>query len=224
MKAKVITLLRICFISLLHIPLVSFAYVDDYSVETFYKDATYAHFVKSLTETYSYHYSCDPTNAKLITYATHVLRKHPDYAMSLVADFGLLESCQQQVVCASLKGAGQHNAVNAINEKYNNVCSMNDSVALINAAHVKFLDKIETAEDEKQQAMVMDACWAAYFATGDETYIIKMVDYAKTHQGQSEHAQTIAEFVSVSMVHAQNDPKIDEIIAKQTHHCPSCFR
>ncbi|MBS0287039.1 MAG: hypothetical protein JSR17_07075 [Proteobacteria bacterium] len=200
------------------------AYVDNYSVETFYKDATYSHFLRSITESYNHQYVCDPGNTKLIVYAIHVLKKHPDFAVKLVDDFGTLEDCQQQVVCASLAGASYHNEHNAINAQYNGVCTANQSLAIQNANNITFLNKIETVEDENRQALYMASCWAAFFATGDEKTIAKMAEYAKAHQGQSDHQLAIAEFESSAMLLAQQDPTINDILTKQSYQCLSCFR
>lgn len=224
MPSYCLKLIRPFFAAFLCLPAFCIAYVDDYSVETFYKDATYTHFVRSISETYSHDYSCHPANDKLITYAIHVLIKHPDFAPNLVNDFASFETCQQQVVCASLQGASFHNELRAINEQYHGACQVSMSTAVQNANNISFLSTIETFEDQKQQAANIAHCWAAYFATGDEKTIAKMVEYVKAFQGQYEHTQAISEIETRVMILAQHDPEFNNILVKHSQDCLSCFR
>lgn len=198
--------------------------VEDYSAETFYKDGTYTHFINSLSEARTFQSSCDPSNSKLTVYATMVLRSHPDFAAKIVDDFAILDSCQQQTICKSLIASHYQNQVKIINEKYNNACTLSEGDAIDVISNVTFLDKIESYEDQRIQLAKIDHCWAAFFATGDEKHILKMLEYAKQYEGHSEHAQIISEFLSSSSALAQVDPAINEIMAKNSYVCLSCFR
>ncbi len=198
--------------------------VEDQSVETFYKDGTYTHFINSLSAGHTFQTSCDPSNSKLTIYATMVLRSHPDFASKIVDDFATLDSCQQQTICKSLIASNHHNEVKAINEKYNEACFMSGNEPVDIITNVTFLDKIESYEDQRIQLEKIDHCWAAFFATGDEKYILKMMEYTKQYESNSEHAQIISEFLSSSSVLAQLDPAINEIMVKNSFNCLSCFR
>ncbi len=224
MKAYCSKFINALLAILLCVPQFAFALVDDYSVETYSKDETYAHFTNSLSGSSSFNSSCDSSNSKVLIYATIVLRKHPDYVAKLVNDFASFDSCQQRMICASLTATGFNNEIRTINDKNNSACLFNDNIAIQNINNIQFLNKIETYEDAKLQASYMDHYWAAYFATGDESYIAKMVEYARLHKGQSGHEYIISEFEYASTVIAQKDPAFNDLLVKHYHVCLGCFR
>ncbi len=224
MKVQNPLLLRLFLAILAMLPLQLNAAENDYAMETFYKDATYTHFINSMTEHYSFLSSCVPShNAKLTVYAMYVFKKHPDFASNVVGDFSSFDSCQQEVICKSLIAAGFTNEANKIDEKYNNACQATDKLNLKQINNMQLLNNIETYEDEKLQATIIDSSWAAYFATGDEQHIAKMVEYVRVHEGQSEHALAISAIQTDASIHAQRDPTIDQIITKQQGQ-QHCFR
>ncbi|MGD9592110.1 MAG: hypothetical protein AB7V32_06285 [Candidatus Berkiella sp.] len=223
MNSFVSTILSAILAFMLWAPQFAFAISDQYSLETFYKDETYSHFVNAISSAHSFHSSCDPTNSKMIVFATYVFKKHPDFATQVVVDFAAFDTCQQQVVCSSLMNARFYGELNAINEKHQNACTINDSISSDNL-NMQLLSNIESYEDENKQSIYMDNCWAAFFATGDESHISKMVEYAKLHQDREEHARIISDFIAKASSLAQQDPLLNDILDKHTQGCLSCFR
>lgn len=205
---------KILLVVMLWLPLSAIA---DNKIETFYKDPTYTHFIKSSETFKNIQTTQDPyAVAKVLIYSTLVLHKHPEFSSKIVNDFGTFDVYQKTIFYKSLIGAGFNKEANEITQKYQFEVESNRDL-LNKIKDTQFLDTIKTRKELDFQAAIMDFCWVGYFATGDEKYIVKLVDYAKKHQdvtSQDPHFIPMQAYFWASSALAKQDPTIKEVLTK----------
>ncbi|MFI4938443.1 MAG: hypothetical protein ACHQJ6_08060 [Candidatus Berkiellales bacterium] len=164
---------------------------------------------------------------KITIYATLIFNKNPDFAKKIVNVFGSLNKSQQTTIYKSIIGAGLVKEANEITNKYGIKVEPNLNLTVEKINNMQFLDKIETQEQLELQTSILDYCWAAFFATGDEKYIAKLFEYAKKHENITKEDVNIIPMDALSWSFralANQDPQIKEILIKrcQTHHLRLC--
>lgn len=185
---------------------------------TFYKDPTYKNFIESTTSFINIEKMEDPyIEPKMIIFTTLVLNKHPDFAHKLVKDFDSLNTHQKRIIYKGLMGAGLTKEANEITRLHQFKAESKTILTVEKINNLTFLDKIETREQLDLQAAMLDFCWVSYFATGDEQYIAKLVNYAKRHQNVgSKDPQfiTLQAYLWSSASLSKQDPAIYAILVK----------
>lgn len=210
-KSCVSTLLLLVMLCL---PLSAMA---DNEIETFYKDPTYTHFINSSETFKNIQTTHDPyAVSKILIYSTLILQKHPEFSSKIVNDFGTFDVHQQAILYKSLVGAGFTKEANEITVKYQFKTDANSDL-LNKIKSTQFLETINTRNELDFQAAIMDFCWVGFFATGDEKYIAKLVDYAKKHQyatSQDPHFIPMQAYYWSSGALAKQDPTIKAVLTK----------
>lgn len=191
----------------------------DNDIETFYKDPTYTHFIKSSESFKEVQTKHDPEaqSMALVVYAILVLDKHPEFRSKIVKDFNTFDSYQKSILYQGLIGAGFTKEANDITLQYQFKAKPNSNLTLQKINDIQFQEKIETPGQIFLQASLMDICWASYFATGDEKYIAKLVAYAKKHHGvtkENPHYIPMQAYYWSSSALSKQDPMIKEILTK----------
>lgn len=217
---KIFSLTKSCVSKLLLVVMLCLpiSAMADNEIETFYKDPSYTHFIES-SERFDYLKTTqDPyLVSKLLFYTTLVLHKHPEFGEKIVNDFNSFNAHQKSMFYQGLIIAGLTIEANQITQKYQFEAKPNANYSLNRIKNIQFLDKIETRDELDFQAAIMDFCWVSYFATGDEQYIAKLVDYAKKHQDvtrEDPHFIPMQAYYWSSSALAKQDPTIKAVLAK----------
>ena len=212
MKTIRVTILKLFACIALCLPLSAIAKGE---VETFYKDPTYTNFIET-SERFNYlENSQDPyLESKFLVYTTLILHKHPDFKSNIVKDFGSFNTNQKSMIYQGLLGAGFTKEANEITRRYHYEIAPNVNFTVDKINAIQFNDKIETREQIDLQAAIMDYCWVSFFATGEEKYIRKLVEYAKKHEDTNSHFIPVQAYFWSSGALSKQDPNIKEILVK----------
>jgi len=216
---KIFSLTKSCVSKLLLVVMLCLpiSAMADNEIETFYKDPTYTHFIKSSETFKNIQTTQDPyAVSKVLIYSTLILHKHPEFSAKIVNDFATFDVHQQTIFYKSLVGAGFAKEANEITVKYQFKTETNSDL-LNKIKNTQFLDSIKTRDELAFQAAIMDFCWVGFFATGDEQYIAKLVDYAKKHQDattQDPHFIPMQAYYWSSGALAKQDPTIKAVLTK----------
>ena len=184
-------------------------------VETFYKDPTYTNFMET-SERFNYlENSQDPyLESKFLVFTTMVLHKHPDFKTNIINDFGSFNDHQKSVIYQGLLAAGFTKEANEISLRYHYTLKPKLSVTVDKINALQFMDDLKTRQQIDLQAAIMDYCWVSFFATGEEKYIGKLVEYAKKHEDTISHFIPVQAYFWSSGALSKQDPNIKEILVK----------
>lgn len=100
-------------------------------------------------------------------FATMVVDAHPQYAKQIVQYFPEYSEQEQQLLFSALVATNNQAAINDITKKYH---YKNSSTSSLTAQQIKNLEINDTPSN-------LDDIWIAYFATGDEKYLLKIIKY-----------------------------------------------
>jgi hypothetical protein len=145
-------------------------------IQVFYKNPTYAKFLKA-TE-YMSALSQEPhVNSLGVIFTMLALEKHKDFAPKLVKDFGGMQHDQQVLIYTGLVGAEYQKEMDEIRKKYSYEHLLKVSFKAKELEELQFSSSLKNLEALEQQVNIMDFLWSAFFATGDDKYLSKMIDY-----------------------------------------------
>jgi hypothetical protein len=127
-------------------------------IETFYRQPNYDDFIYATSKM-----ADKTTRFTLYDFATMVLHNHPDYVKKIVESFGKYSTNEKKVLYLALLASDNASAVNAIKQTYQ---------------YKKPRIKYHTAKDiDSVKITALDSLWAAYSATGDKQYMMKILKF-----------------------------------------------
>lgn len=150
------------------------AQVDD--MQVFYKKPSFERFMK-ITEDLAKFHEDRKINSGAVIFTMLALEKHPDFPAKVVPTFEKLAQNQKILLYTGLVGAGQDKEAASIVKQYHYTHPLTVNLKATQISELELLKSLKTTEELEQQIRIIDYLWAAFFATGDEKYLQKMLDY-----------------------------------------------
>ncbi len=133
-------------------------------LQTFYQRPTFLKFIYLTTDAVN----CYPqSDQSLLTFSTMAIDKHPDYAKKIAENFDSYSSKEKELLVKSLIASNNKSALDVINNSYHYKIEVAPQLT------VKTINTLNINDDPNN----LDRLWAAYFATGDDTYLLKIIRY-----------------------------------------------
>jgi len=160
--------------------LINFA---SYSDELFYKHSSYGNFKKSLSQ---YAGSLDKKKANedmqhskqiAVVFTTKALEAHSDYLNKAIKDYRNFKKTEQEVLLQAFYNIKNNEIIETLSED-KNLVSGNDISKKIDEMNFITKDNIQFGqEDLNYNSNLADYLWSAFYATGNDKYILKMLDF-----------------------------------------------
>ena len=135
-------------------------------LQTFYQQPTFLKFIQLTSDMNNQGRS----NNLLLTFSAMVIDKHPDYAKKIAENFPNYSSNEKALLFKALTASDSKNTINFINNSYHYKTDIEPQFTVKTTNTLKINDNPDN----------LDRLWAAYFATGDDIYLLKMIRYINT--------------------------------------------
>lgn len=133
--------------------------------QTFYHQPYFAKFIRITTgESVN-----NPRPDLSLIFSTMVVDKHPDYLKKISENFSKYSSEEKQLLFSTLIATGNVKALNKQDQHYAAITAPNFTPKAI-----KSLEVNDSPDN-------LDRIWAAYFATGDDKYLQKIIQYINSN-------------------------------------------